>query len=327
MKHHPLTLCFAFACFSGSLFAQATAVEADVTTATTDVTVPPDGVVVVQAAETTRPKTEYPVYWGPAPSVSPVGVALTTTVALAPITSASLVLPLPPFPANPGSNVVLRLDGTWAAISQVQWFKNDVPVATGSELVLTEIKVADSGSYRATVVTAGEEKNSAVAQLLVGAGNNHPLVNISTRGAIGPSNPQMIVGFSVPERMAAYYLPKTLLLRAVGPALADLDVVDPLPDPVVHVYDAEGNDVTPVYAFAQIVYDDGSTEESRHYARIADTAAAIGAFPIPVPTAESPTVPDYSQITAFAPGTYTFVVSSASGASGTVLAEIYEVTP
>lgn len=160
-----------------------------------------------------------------------------------------------------------------------------------------------------------------------------PLVNISTRTTITADNPRVIVGFTVPAhptKPQGIY-PKTLVLRAVGPALADYGVDQPLADPRVQVFNAAGDEVSAnwLYDFTQPVPTDNENETAAIRvtvaADVAAAAAAVGAFPVPVPTADELVVPDYSAVVGLPPGNYTIVVSSASGGTGDVVVEVYSL--
>lgn len=265
------------------------------------------------------------------PSTAPMGVTLNTTIELDEPDPLALTVPMPPLAINPGTTVTLRPSAaTEQEISSVTWTKNGDPIAVAAispphGLLLTAVTSADSGSYRATFSVDGVESGTVFAHILVRPGINHPLKNISTRATINSSNPQLIAGFSIPEEIAAEYRPKKLLIRAVGETLAGYDVLNPLPDPEVHIYDATGNEVTLDRVFSDVVYDDGTTPESRYYESVAAAAQAVGAFPVPVPGPESPPISEFSELAELPPGSYTVVVSSAGGQSGDVLVEVYEV--
>ncbi len=263
------------------------------------------------------------------PEFAPFGITPSTTLDLASTNPLVLTIPMPPVAINPGTHLTLRLDPTsWTTTAGITWLKNGEVIAgeTDATLVLPAVTAADSGSYQARLTGDDTAATTVLAHLVVRPAPNHPLTNISTRARISPESPEIIVGFVVPERLSnAEYLPKGLLLRAVGPALANLGVPNPLPDPTVQVFTADGQDVTPAYGFATVIYEDGSTPETRYYQRVAEAAATVGAFPVPVPTREIPDVPDYAELAGLPAGAYTLVVRSAAGQSGNVLVEVYQV--
>lgn len=162
-------------------------------------------------------------------------------------------------------------------------------------------------------------------------GGHQPFLNLSVRVTISRENPRAIVGFSVPKHDINPNLVKVVLIRAVGPGLVGFGVPDPLPDPVIHVFDSLGKDRTPNYDPRNETNRDGTVDDAairtKVFADVAAAAVHVGAFPVPVPTADQPTVSDYSMVGGYGLGSYTVVVSSASGASGDVLVELYAVSP
>lgn len=267
----------------------------------------------------------------PIPEFAPLGVNLATVIELDEPNRLALTVPMPPLAINPGTTLTLRpLSSKWTTISNVQWFKNGEPLANSPtapahSLVLPEVTSADSGSYRATFTGDGTATGTVFAHVLVHPGINTPLVNISTRATISPANPQVVVGFSIPEKITAEHLGKRLLIRAVGDTLAQFDVANPLADPVLRIFDSDGNDVTPIHVFPAVIYEDGTTPESRYYDTVSSAAAGAGAFAVPVPSQESPPITEYSDLVTLSPGAYTVVVTSAGGQTGEVLVEVYTV--
>ena len=162
-----------------------------------------------------------------------------------------------------------------------------------------------------------------------------PLINISTRATIDTGNPRVIVGFTIPAspNPDKPWFPKTLVVRGIGPGLAQYGVTNPLPDPVVQLFDANGIELSESWVndFTKPIdpANELDTAEARaaHGVAIAGIMAQVGAFSVPVPTLENPVVSDFSLAIGLPEGSYTLVVSSASGASGDILAEIYSVDP
>jgi hypothetical protein len=280
---------------------------------------------------TAIPTVAVPVPTNIAFEFAPLGVSLSTVIELDEPNPLALPVPMPPLAINPGTTLTLRpLSTKWTTITNVIWTKNGEPMANAAgvpagTLILPAVTSAASGSYRATFTGDGTATGTVVAYIIVHPGINHPLTNISTRATISPANPQVIVGFSIPENIESEYLEKRLLIRAVGQTLSDFGVENPLLDPMVRIFDADGNDVTPDHIFAAVIYEDGTTPESHYYGQVAAAAAAVGAFYVPVPTPESPPITDYSDLVSLPPGTYTVVVTSDGGQTGDVLVEVYEV--
>ena len=146
------------------------------------------------------------------------------------------------------------------------------------------------------------------------------IVNVSARVNIGAGE-TVIPGFVVLGES------KQLLIRAVGPKLADLGVPSPLPDPTMTIYrtryDGQPNEIV------TIINDwkaDGADVTAINAAM-----ATVGAFPLePTETFQGrPFMTDDTSSAAalitLSVGVYTVVVTSADGGQGDVLVEAYEI--
>jgi uncharacterized protein (DUF1800 family) len=100
--------------------------------------------------------------------------------------------------------------------------------------------------------------------------------------------------------------PETVLIRAIGPALAPLGVSGTLPAPVLALYDSGGN-------VLQTNQGWGTGNAT------ASIMASAGAFALPAGSADS------ALVATLPAGAYTAQVSGAGGATGVALLEIYEV--
>ena len=128
------------------------------------------------------------------------------------------------------------------------------------------------------------------------------LVNLSTLGQVTASDSALIAGFVIGGTQ-----PRRVLLRAVGPSLAQFGTTGILIDPVLTLY--HGN---------TIIAANDDWEISRSSAAIAATAQNVGAFAL-----NSASL-DAALLITLAPGAYTAVVTGANGATGTTLVEIYD---
>ena len=128
--------------------------------------------------------------------------------------------------------------------------------------------------------------------------------------------------------MFVHFQQKKMLIRAVGPKLADLGVESPLPNPRMTVYRTrfDGN---PPDLVATI--DDWKADND-NVAEIVSAMGAVGAFPLePTETFQNrPFMTDDSKSAAalltLDIGVYTVQVKSADDGIGEVLVEVYEVT-
>jgi uncharacterized protein (DUF1800 family) len=126
------------------------------------------------------------------------------------------------------------------------------------------------------------------------------LANLSTRAQVGTGANLLISGFVIGGGA-----PKTILLRAIGPALTAFAVTGPLGDPVLTLFDAHGG---------LLLTNSGWS------AGDAAAMASVGAFPLPAGSR------DAAIVTTLAPGAYTAQVGSTGGQTGVALLEVYDVT-
>jgi uncharacterized protein (DUF1800 family) len=134
--------------------------------------------------------------------------------------------------------------------------------------------------------------------------DNPRLINISTRGQVGTGADIMIAGLVVGPGT-----PDTVLIRAVGPSLAQLvpqGVAGLLSAPVLQIYDSSG---------AMILSNRGWGSGNA----TAAIMSAAGAFPL------LPGSTDSALVATLAPGAYTAQVSGVGGTTGLALLEIYEI--
>jgi hypothetical protein len=133
-----------------------------------------------------------------------------------------------------------------------------------------------------------------------GSGISPRLVNVSARNQVGTGDNILIFGFFVDGTGT-----KNVLIRAVGPRLADLGVTGVLIDPRFDVFRA--GSTVPVAS-----NDNWDTA-------LTPTFISVGAFAL---TAGSR---DAALVTSLTPGSYTVQVSGVNNGTGEALVEIYEV--
>ena len=123
------------------------------------------------------------------------------------------------------------------------------------------------------------------------------LANISTRLAAGNGNDQLIGGFIV-----AGAQPKKVIIRAIGPSLAQAGISGALADPVLELHDQTG---------ALIATNDNWRDAQ-------ETEIETSGIP-PVNDLES------AIVRTLAPGSYTAIVAGNNGATGTAVVEAYDL--
>ncbi len=166
-------------------------------------------------------------------------------------------------------------------------FPNGIAIATGGALL-----VADSGNnsvrqLSSMVLSPGTPINTG----------NAWLTNLSARAYLQGTGSLEIAGFVTTGPAS-----KSLLVRADGPALVNYGITGFLADPQLSLYSGQS-----------VVAQNSAWPQG-----LAGAFAQVGAFPL---TAGSH---DDALVQSVAPGGYTAQISSKSGGSGIVLAEIYD---
>ena len=129
-------------------------------------------------------------------------------------------------------------------------------------------------------------------------------INISTLGFAGTGVEQLVAGFVINGTAA-----RRLLIRAVGPSLAQFGVSGTLAQPQLQLYNSHGTSQTTA----------GARSTQVNAGEIRSAAISAGAFAL----LESST--DAALVTTLAPGAWTVQVSGLSSTTGTVLLEVYDL--
>jgi hypothetical protein len=191
------------------------------------------------------------------------------------------------------------------------WTKDGHAIAGASHntLVIDHVLSSDAGVYACLFSTPATLPRPSQS-LILGVGPTDRLVNLSTRGVVGPGGDQALVtGFVVSSSGQG----KKLIIRAVGPSLAMFGEPNPLRAPVLRISDSSGRPYENGYVYPAVV--GGPTYESD----LAESLSKAGAFPLP------PGAADAVVMMPFVAGTYTAQVTSGDGTAGAVLLEVYEV--
>ena len=135
------------------------------------------------------------------------------------------------------------------------------------------------------------------------APNPGTLVQSSTRAFVGPGDLELIGGF-----VLSGTAPKTMLLRAAGPALRAFGVRDALPAASLALYSG-----------STLMASNINWSAQPNATAVATAAAQVSAF------AFTPGSADAALLVTLAPGSYTAIMSGAGGVIGSGLLEAYEV--
>jgi sugar lactone lactonase YvrE len=166
-----------------------------------------------------------------------------------------------------------------------------------------------SGVYTAQVTSTG---NPGVA--LIEAYDADPgtpdgrFVAVSARAQAGTGSGTLTVGFALTGD-----IPRKLLIRAVGPALAGFGVTGVLADPQLSLYSSSTSGST------LIASNDNWSSDPSVAAQLAAAALQVQDFPLPVNSL------DAALLVTLPPGTYTAQVVGANGGTGVALIEVYDV--
>ncbi len=181
------------------------------------------------------------------------------------------------------------------------------PLANSASLDAALVSSLAAGGYSVQI----SSNNTTVGDVLAEVYDNTPsgtytlatprLINLSCISPMAAGD-SLTAGFTIGGSTA-----RTVLIRAVGPALGALGVPNTMPDPQLSVIASGG---VPI----------GSDAVWGGDPQIATASANVGAFSL-----GSATSLDSVMLITLAPGGYSAVATSVSGAAGTCLIEVYEV--
>lgn len=219
------------------------------------------------------------------------------------------------------SGAVIATNTNWAGASAIAAAGGAVgafPLSADSldAVVLTTLA---PGAYSAQVTVGTGSAGVGLVEIYdvdtLAAYSEQKVINLSTRGWVGPGQDQLNAGF-----MVSGTTPKKVLIRAAGPGLGEiLKTLDAslagraVADPVLRLVRLMPNG-------SQVaVRENDSWEVGNDAALVSAAAAKSGAFPF---TAGSK---DAALLVTIPPGTYFAVVSAPGTATGLALVEVYEV--
>jgi sugar lactone lactonase YvrE len=165
--------------------------------------------------------------------------------------------------------------------------------------------ISDTGNDTIRVATGAAPVSTVSSASTGGSGNaggsnTASVINLSVRAMAGAGDNALVVGF-----VTSGSGNKNVLLRGVGPALAQYGVSNALSDPQLTLYSSSD---------AALASNEGWGDN----ASLAQTMSNVGAFALPANSADS------ALAVSLAPGLYTAEVTSPNGSSGIALAEIYD---
>ena len=154
------------------------------------------------------------------------------------------------------------------------------------------------GSYTAVLRGNNSETGNGLFEIYdLDTAPNSTLANVSTRGLVQTGDDVLIAGFIIGTGES-----DTVVVRALGPSLADMGIANPLQDPTLDLYDANG---------AVITSNDNWRDSQETIIQSSGLA--------PTNDAES------AIIKSLAPGNYTAVVLGKENSTGVALVEVFNL--
>ncbi len=211
-------------------------------------------------------------------------------------------------PAGGPAGVEVRFSATAvdpsSSIANYSWTFDDGTFSDAQNPVKT---FPAPGLYNVHVTVTNATGDYAIATIPVNVGTaTAKLLNVSARLQVGVADQVAISGFIIGGTAT-----KEVLLRAIGPSLAQEGVAGPLEDPFLELHDSSG---------AIIASNDNWETTLMGGAITMDQAATIRATTIaPTDPAESAILVDLT------PGAYTAIMRGVNGGTGVGLAEVYDL--
>ena len=203
----------------------------------------------------------------------------------------------PTLSLNTGAETITNDD--WRTNQEQAIISSSVPPTSNLESAI--VATLEPGAY--TAIMRGKNNSTGVGLLEVydlEASSPAVLANISTRGLVQTGENVMIAGFIV----GGGTTDSRVVVRALGPSLAQSGVAAPLQDPTLQLIDGNG---------AVVKQNDNWQADAAQAAELTTIGVA------PANAAEA------ALVAAVPPGAYTAVVADKDGRSGTGLVEVYSV--
>lgn len=196
------------------------------------------------------------------------------------------------------TGAVIAINNDWKQTQEAAIEATGIPPNDDNESAI--VQTLSEGAY--TVIERGSNNGTGIGLVEVydlALGFGPSFANISTRGYVGANNNVMIAGLIVGATSGGT---TNVLLRALGPSLGSEGVSGALANPVLDLYDANGNHLA----------NNDNWQSSQ--------ASEISATGIP------PNNPLEAAIVAtLLPGNYTAIESGKDGTTGVGLVEVYDL--
>lgn len=230
----------------------------------------------------------------------------TSAAAILTVTQPPVITTAPADQSAPlGGSVVFSVVASGASPLSYQWSKDGraITAANNAILSLTNLTYNDAGSYSVAVSNGAGTTTSRTVTLIVSQPESK-IVNVSVRTTAGAGSESLIVGFVISGQGAG----KPILVRGIGPSLAQFDVTGVLVDPQLTLY----RDTVSLLS-----NDDWGSGTAAAVDQLAALFGSTGAFQL------NRNSKDAALRTALNAGAYSANVTSTAG-TGIALVELYD---
>jgi hypothetical protein len=224
----------------------------------------------------------------PAPTVTTAGSSVTLT---------------PPT----GAKLAYTLDGSDPRLSGGA--PSTGTVLSSGPVTLSIAQSYSARSYNPTLVKVypGSPWSSPLSGIRSALNTTGQFINVSCRNFVGTGANVLVGGLVItgPAGVA-----KDVLIRGVGPTLAQYGVTGVLAQPVLSVYDSSN----------KLIATNAGWGNNTNASVIQSTSVAVGAFALPEGSADS------ALLLSLVPGSYTVQVNGVANSTGNGLVEVYQVS-
>ena len=195
-------------------------------------------------------------------------------------------------------STLLQANDNWKTDQQAEIEATGIPPSNDLESAI--VRTLNPGSYTAILRGKGDATGIGVVQAYdLNQAANSKFGNIATRGFVDSGDNAMIGGFIIGPASGAS---STVVVRAIGPSLANVGVSGALPDPTIELHDGNG---------ATIAFNDNWADDPNHGS---------------IPTSLMPGDPHESVLfRVLPPGAYTAIMRGTGNSTGIGLVEVYNV--
>ncbi len=208
------------------------------------------------------------------------------------------------------SGALFRVEATGQPPLAYQWLFNGAPIAgaTSPLLSVANVDTTKTGSYTVVITSSVASATSDPALLTLSTAPTR-LGNISSRGIAGNGANVLTAGFVITGTAT-----KQMLIRVVGPSLANLGITGFLPNPNLTVVNSAG--------VATLTNDNWGTQTGGATAVTAITQATtrVGAFALPANSLDAVVLATLN------PGSYSVQASGAGTTTGVAIIEVYDAS-